>query len=472
VRYDRRVPPQVFGRYVLEELLASGGMGEVYLATDLGSAGAQAAYRRPCVIKRILPHLCEQPDMVAMFAREAALGALLSHHAITQLLDHGVIGGRHYTAFEYVKGCNLKSLLDAHRISLSPVPLGNVTHILTHVAMALDHAHRARAPDGSALQLVHRDVSPQNVLLSVDGEVKLTDFGMARGTAMRGVYQTQETMLKGKLAYLSPEQASGVQVDARSDVFALGVVLYELLTLQHPFTHDGISGVALLDRIRKVAFPPPRDLRPDAPGWMLDLLQRCLVAEPNDRIPSAVAVLDLVTEGAPIHHAQASLSAHLRRMGLPQTSDAAARTRESVKPVVSASPVPKTQEAPKPLQPKATEEVWHNTPPRPSEEDSVMLVAPTHGAVRWVAGALLLAAAAGAAIMASSSSEEPVARPIATAEDAGPAVKAVPVRAPEKRKLPPRGQGSRLKHVVDTGALVDALPDIPDAAVPVSADGG
>ncbi|MBI5494029.1 MAG: serine/threonine protein kinase [Deltaproteobacteria bacterium] len=343
---------QAFGRYELQSLLATGGMGEVYLAVDRGAPGADPGFERLCVVKRIRPELVTNADAVGMFAREAACAALLSHGNIVQLLDHGAINGQPYVALEYVHGVNLKAVLTAQRARGVQLPLPEVVHIAHAVALALRYAHARRKPDGTRLDLVHRDISPQNVLVSVEGEVKLTDFGMAKG-ATRVQYQTGEMSLKGKIAYLSPEQASGEAVEQRSDLFSLGTVLYELCTLQHPFGEDG-DALKVMDRIKRAEVGPPTELRPDLPPALVRVLAGCLMREPRDRFPSAAEVVSLLEElrAATLPPpGQLRLAAHLSSLGLappdPSWGPRGTPTRESVRPVSSP---PQTQPSLNPAQ--------------------------------------------------------------------------------------------------------------------------
>lgn len=366
------MPGEAFGRYQLLEKLAVGGMGEVFLAVDRGSAGAAETYQKPCVVKRILPALATQTDVVAMFAREATFAAQLSHANIVQVHDHGVVDGRPYTAMEFVHGINAKALLELHQKAGMAVPVHVAVHVMTGCAAALAYAHHRRGWDGKPLQLVHRDISPHNVLLSLAGEVKLADFGMVKGNAVRGVFQTTENTLRGKLAYMSPEQAAGAPVDQRSDIFSWGVLAYELLTRRHPFA-DGADGLDLLDRIKRSAHARVDTLRVDLPPPLVDLVERCLRSDPVDRPSNSQRLLEELEDVRAQHVGAASntaLSRHLATLPIPPLPEpvlsALARpqrtTQESLAPVSSTTPAAQpvraragnTQEAIRPVLPVAS----------------------------------------------------------------------------------------------------------------------
>ncbi|MEW5854359.1 MAG: protein kinase [Myxococcota bacterium] len=307
---------QPFGRYTLEEKLATGGMGEVYLAVDHGAGGAVAGYEKVVVIKRILPQLATQSEFVSMFLREAALVAQLTHQNIVQLHDHGSIDGHYFMAMEYVQGLDLRAFLDHHRRKETPVPMGEALYVGGALARALDYAHRKKGRNGASLNIIHRDVSPQNVLLSLEGDVKLTDFGVVKAVLKMPLPEGGDSGLVGKLAYVSPEQAEGLEIDQRSDVFSLGIVLHELTTLHHPFARKGEKGLALLDLIRRAELPPMTTLRADLPAGFEEIVRRCLARNVDERFASARQVLDAL-EGIRVrdfpHVRETTLADYLER---------------------------------------------------------------------------------------------------------------------------------------------------------------
>ena len=239
--------PVTFGRYTLLEKLAVGGMAEVFRAKIHSSHG----FEKILVVKRILPHLAADPSFVAMFIDEAKLTAQLTHPKIVQILDFGEVNGQYFTALEFVDGFDALGLLRIAAQKRVRVPPPVAVFIVQEILEALDYAHNARDMEGKPMQIVHRDISPSNIFVSKRGDVKLGDFGIAH--AERRDSKTQAGTLKGKYGYMSPEQVVGRPIDARSDLFAIGVVLAELLTGRRLF-----SAAADLDVLLKV-----RDVRLD-----------------------------------------------------------------------------------------------------------------------------------------------------------------------------------------------------------------
>ncbi|MCM2268530.1 MAG: TonB family protein [Thermoanaerobaculia bacterium] len=271
--------PVEFGQYTLLERIALGGMAEVWKARMKGVEG----FQKTVAIKKILPHLTDSSDFVTMFVDEAKLAAQLNHTNIIHIYDLGKIADDYYIAMEYVDGKDLRSILNAARDRDVPLPLGLSLLVASRLAAALDHAHRQKDFEGRALGLVHRDVSPQNVLISFDGDIKLCDFGIVK--AVSKASKTQMGALKGKLQYMSPEQAWGRPVDARSDIFSLGTLLFEMLTGRRLFA--GESEMSVLDAVREGRIQAPRDLDPRVPLEVNATVLKSLAREPKDRFQSA-----------------------------------------------------------------------------------------------------------------------------------------------------------------------------------------
>ncbi|HEY2292981.1 MAG TPA: TonB family protein [Thermoanaerobaculia bacterium] len=272
-------PGERFGQYTLLERIAVGGMAEVWKARMRGVEG----FQKTVAIKRILPHMTDNAEFVGMFIDEAKLAAQLTHPNIVHIYDLGKIGRDYYIAMEYVDGKDLRSLLNAARRKGMAMPLGLGLLIAARVASALDYAHRKRDFEDRELGLVHRDVSPQNVLLTAEGDVKLCDFGIAKAVSKVG--QTQMGALKGKLQYMSPEQAWGRPVDARSDLFSLGAVLFEMVTGERQFTGD--SEISVLEAVRQGRTRTPRQVDPSTPREVDEIVARALAVDPKDRFQSA-----------------------------------------------------------------------------------------------------------------------------------------------------------------------------------------
>jgi TonB family protein len=268
-----------FGQYTLLERIAAGGMAEVWKARMRGVEG----FQKTVAIKRILPHMTDNAEFVGMFIDEAKLAAQLSHPNIVHIYDLGKLGRDYYIAMEYVEGKDLRSLLNAGRQKGLYLPLSLCLLIASRVANALDYAHRKRDFENRELGLVHRDVSPQNVLLTYDGEVKLCDFGIAK--AVSSASQTLMGALKGKLQYMSPEQAWGRPVDARSDLFSLGSVLFEMLTGERLFPGD--SEISVLEAVRQGKVRSPRQVNPAVPKEVDDIVVRALAVAPQARFQTA-----------------------------------------------------------------------------------------------------------------------------------------------------------------------------------------
>jgi tetratricopeptide (TPR) repeat protein len=283
-----------FGRYRLLERLGEGGMAEVFKAKSYGVEG----FEKILVIKRILPELARSQDFVDMFIHEAKLAVRLSHANIVQVFDLGrapsaepggvQAGDAYYIAMEYVHGLDLASVLTRARRQQLALPVAMGAYVASEVAKGLDHAHRRRDEQSRPLGIVHRDVSPQNVLLSFEGEVKVTDFGIAKA---RGVLETsghEDTRvgkLQGKFGYMSPEQASGENVDARSDLFSLGTLLYECIAGVNPF--NGPTTFETLRRVQACECPPLELLRPDTPSELVAIVKMAMGRLPADRYQDA-----------------------------------------------------------------------------------------------------------------------------------------------------------------------------------------
>ena len=273
------VPLEEFGNYYLLEKIAVGGMAELFKARQRGVHN----FEKIVAIKRILPHLSDNDEFVRMFIDEAKLAAQLTHPNIVQIFDLGKASGFYYIAMEYVDGKDLRSLLRKVREYRIPVPEPVAAFVTMKVAMALDYAHRKRGMNDKELKLVHRDVSPQNVLIGNEGAVKLVDFGIAKAATKST--QTMAGALKGKLLYMSPEQALGGPLDNRSDIYSLGLVLFELLTGERCFQADSELGV--LEKVRLGKVQDVRMVNPAVSQDMARVLEKALQKNVDQRYVSA-----------------------------------------------------------------------------------------------------------------------------------------------------------------------------------------
>ncbi len=265
------------GRYRLVSRVAVGGTAEVFVAVAEGIEG----FEKRVVVKRLLPQLARDPEIRAMFLDEARLQARLQHRHVVEVYDVGHEEGAYFFAAERVPGRDLREVLSV--CPGTPLPLGVALHILIAVADGLNHAHDATADDGSALGLVHRDISPSNVLVGWNGDVKLTDFGVAKWAAQRS--HTRQGILKGKCAYMSPEQCRAETLDRRSDVWALGILLFEISTGRRPFSDD--SDFEVMRAIVDGRFAKPSELLAAYPTSLEAIVCKALSARRDDRFTTA-----------------------------------------------------------------------------------------------------------------------------------------------------------------------------------------
>lgn len=459
-----------FGQYRLLEKIAVGGMAELWKARMRGVQG----FQKTVAIKKILPHMTDNADFVEMFIDEAKLAAQLNHPNIVHIYDLGKIGRDYYIAMEYVEGKDLRSLLNrAAKNGLSvPAPLALL--IAARLASALHYAHRKRDFEGREMGLVHRDVSPQNVLLTLDGDVKLCDFGIAK--AVSKASQTQVGALKGKLQYMSPEQAWGKPVDFRSDIFSLGVILFELLTGERLFPGD--SEMSILEAVRQNRIRSPRDVVPTIAPQVDEIVSKALATQPEGRYSSA---------GEMEHHIEAVL--HELRM-TPGSADLANFIQDVItsqprdrapSPTVSPSSPPSPFQTPPPAPPLEAPAAVASPPvrpvapppveaapvsaPLPAREATVVpivpLVEPPKEEKRgkgWLLLVLLVAAAALAAayflvVKPRLTSSSPPPAPAASAPQAG-------APAPPPAAEPPAasaGEGQAIPEEVIQGQVEEAL---------------
>jgi serine/threonine-protein kinase len=271
--------PVPFGRYTLLTQLATGGMGEIFLARLEGMQG----FEKLCVIKKILPQLAEDPEFVERFVGEARVLVKLSHGSIAQVLDMGLHEGDAYMALEHVDGKDLRKVAARARDRQMPLPLTFVLFVIGRVLDALAYAHRKKGDDEEELNLVHRDISPQNILISYEGEVKVIDFGLAKSRLSAA--KTNPSIILGKFLYMSPEQARHLPVDRRSDLYAVGLCLYELLSGKNPF--DSLPPGELMSAVAHPNIPPLSQVAPGVPDSVSQLVMKALAVEPAQRFQAA-----------------------------------------------------------------------------------------------------------------------------------------------------------------------------------------
>ena len=276
-----------FGRYILLEAIGKGGMAEVFRAVSHGVEGFQRVF----VIKRILKEKSASKEFIEMFVNEARISALLNHPNVVQIYDFGQIGGSYFLTMEYLRGKDLLTLLRQLHSSNRAIDAGTAAYIAQQVAAGLHYAHSLTAAGGRGLKIVHRDVSPSNIMLLRQGGVKLLDFGIAKAsTDIRKHGTTQVGLLKGKLSYLSPEQLKAGQIDGRSDVFALGVVLWECLTGKRLFFDK--TDFQTMRNVIERPIPPPSTQRSDLPAALDYIVVRALERDLDRRYPDAKAMVE------------------------------------------------------------------------------------------------------------------------------------------------------------------------------------
>lgn len=273
-----------FGAYTPLRRLAVGGMAEIYLATVRGAAG----FEKSVVLKRIHPRHAEDPHFVSMLIEEAKLSVLLTHQNIVQTLDLGHAQGLYFIVMEHIEGYDVHHVLRELRTRGEPFSIDLAAHLVSEVCRGLDYAHRRTDEQGRPLHIVHRDVSPQNVLLSFAGEVKVADFGIAK--AAHRAIEAQSGLVQGKYFYMSPEQVSGARVDARSDIFSAGVLLWELLTGRA--LHEATDLPSLLAAVRAAEVPAPSSLRPGVPSELDFIVATATAAVPEERYADAASMAD------------------------------------------------------------------------------------------------------------------------------------------------------------------------------------
>jgi len=272
-------PGTMVGRHVLLSRLAVGGMAEIYLAKQLGPRG----FERICAVKLIREVFASSDEHLTMFLDEARIAAQLCHPGIPQIYEFGESGGNFYLSMEYLAGASLSDLIDAARRAGKRLPIAPALKIASLASAALEYAHKRTDPHGRPLKIVHRDVSPDNIFVTFDGDVKLLDFGIAKAADRHA--HTAAGFVKGKLPYMSPEQAEGTGSDARTDVFSMGVTIYEVLTGAHPFGSDPDQIVIGLAGQRP--FPRPSESVRDVPAYLDQVVLRATALKRDQRMSSA-----------------------------------------------------------------------------------------------------------------------------------------------------------------------------------------
>lgn len=279
--------PTQLGKYIILDRLAVGGMAELFRAMITSVQG----FEKLIAIKKILPHLASEEDLVNAFIEEAKLAALLHHQNVVQIYDFGRLEETYFIAMEYLLGKDCRIINSKAKEKNIPLDRQNALFIVSRICAGLDYAHNLKDFQGKALNIIHRDISPQNILVTYEGDVKIVDFGIAKAASQNT--HTQMGMIKGKVAYMSPEQAAGKTIDHRSDIFSCGILLYELITGKRMFSGDTMH---ILSRIRDADCIRPNELPIDLPEKLLEVFDRALQKDPDKRYQSCGDMLNDLEE--------------------------------------------------------------------------------------------------------------------------------------------------------------------------------
>jgi serine/threonine-protein kinase len=266
-------------RYRVIKRLASGGMAEVFVAESAGIEG----FRKQVAIKRVLPQLSKKEQFIAMFLDEARLSAHLSHSNVVSVFDIGVGDGTYFIVMEYVDGADLKAVMDHHKKLSMPVPVEQAVYTATRICQGLAYAHELRDRENRPLAIIHRDITPANVLITRYGEVKIVDFGLAKASSQLAA--SDAGVIKGKFGYLAPETVMEQPVDQRVDIFAVGIILWEMLTGKRLFLGD--TDFQTVRLVRDAKIPPLPSINRDVPPELDELVRRALARDPAQRYQSA-----------------------------------------------------------------------------------------------------------------------------------------------------------------------------------------
>ncbi len=279
--------PKQFGKYQLLDKIAVGGMAELFRAKLTGAQG----FEKLIAIKRILPNLSGEENLLAAFIDEAKLAALLHHENIIQIYDFGSMDDQYFIAMEYLFGKDLRAISRTVRKKDQELGLENILYIICRICAGLDYSHNLKDLHGKALSIIHRDINPQNILITYEGQVKIIDFGIAKAASHNT--KTRENLIKGKLAYMSPEQANGQAIDHRSDIFSTGIILYELLADRRMFQGETMHVLSL---VREAQYDPPEEVIPNLPPKLNAILHRALAKDPDERFRHAGEMLADIEE--------------------------------------------------------------------------------------------------------------------------------------------------------------------------------
>jgi len=301
------IKPVQFGKYILLDRIAAGGMAELYRAKITGAKG----FEKLIAIKKILPHLNVEDTLISAFIDEAKLAAFLQHQNIVQIYDFGSMESTYFIAMEYLLGKDLRFVIQKSKQTDHPLALENALHFSARICDGLYYAHNLRDFHGEPLNIIHRDIGPHNIFITYDGQVKVIDFGIAKAASQSSA--TQEGLIKGKVAYMSPEQARGKSIDHRSDIYSIGILLYELVTHKRMF--EGGDTLQIYAKACKAEFEPPEQANENLPSDLYATLNKALAKDPGQRYQSAdemASDLDKCISGLSFRPTARSLSQYMK----------------------------------------------------------------------------------------------------------------------------------------------------------------
>lgn len=407
--------PNQFGQYKLIEKIATGGMAEVWKARMHGLEG----FEKIVAIKKILPHLSDNEEFIEMFVDEAKLAAQLNHNNIIHIYDLGKLEESWFIAMEYIDGYDLKSILKMARERVHPLPVPLALFVASKICWALDYAHRKKGFDNEKLGLVHRDVSPQNVLISSEGDIKLCDFGIAKAATKAS--HTQAGVLKGKLQYMSPEQAWGRPIDHRSDLFATAVVLFEMLAGRKLFQGD--SDISVLDQVREAQVPAPSMYEEDVTPEIDEIVLKGLEKDPETRYQTAGEMARAIDQQLfNFKPAPTNLDLAAWVDGLERSTRIPTEERPlPLQPVEERSSVPPESSEPREIVTPAAGSIFTGEAAEPEEVVIIDEPRRKRSAVPWIAAILLLgvAGAVGAWYVMAPSRDDGEQAPVSEIADRG-----------------------------------------------------
>ena len=346
--------PKRFGKYLLLDNIATGGMAQLFLAKIMGIQG----FEKLIAIKMILPHFAQEKELVSSFIDEAKLAALLNHQNIVQIYDFGSMEESYFISMEYLFGKDLRSTWHKAKEKDRPISLENALYIISRACSGLSYAHELKDFQGKPLNIIHRDISPQNIFVTYQGDVKILDFGIAKAASQSTV--TQFGMIKGKVAYMSPEQAAGKAIDQRSDLFSLGILLYELVTQNRMFT--GESTMQILTRVREGQYDAPESVSAGLPAKVYAIINHAIAKEPEQRYQSCGEMLADLEECM----AELSLRPTSRGVGLYMKDLFDEEIAREDKIIRELSGIGRTEEKETPQSPPSEPVAQQTAPPEPA----------------------------------------------------------------------------------------------------------